>query len=520
MMKYLIGIDIGTSGTKSVLFDTEGNTVASATAEYPMRQPQNGWAEQDPEDWWQATAKTLKEITAYAADGEIAGLGLSGQMHSLVLLDEKNRVIRPAILWCDQRTGAECAEIEAAVGRNRLIEITANPALTGFTASKILWVKKREPALFARTAHILLAKDYIRFRLTGAFATEVSDASGMQLLDVKNRCWSEEVCQRLGINTALLAKVYESPEVTGHVTADAAAKTGLPCGLPVAGGAGDNAAAAIAMGVCRAGRAFTTVIYANFQGLDPNAETVEINVRPCCFYPKNTGVDFITLRGFEIAQGACPWAPPTAHQIGMIGPHWSRGWIIENNIIHDAKCSAVSLGKEASTGENLSFKFDRKSGHRHQLEAVFRAFAIGWSKEKIGSHTVRNNTIYDCRQNGIVGHLGCIFSRVEHNHIYNISQKREFWGHEMGVIKFHAAIDTVIADNNIHHCTLGTWLDWQAQGARVTRNVYHHNLRDFMIEVSHGPAVVDHNIFTAHYAMDNWSQGTAFVHNLFAARCA
>ncbi|MBO5218014.1 MAG: hypothetical protein J6C52_01190 [Clostridia bacterium] len=226
MKKYLIGIDIGTSGTKSVLFDTAGSVVASATVEYPMRQPQNGWAEENPADWWNAAAETLRELAA-KADGEIAGIGLSGQMHSLVLLDAAGEVIRPAILWCDQRTGAECADIEALVGHDRLIEITANPALTGFTASKILWVKKHEPEKYARAAHILLAKDYIRYKLTGEFATEVSDASGMQLLDVAKRAWSAEVCDKLGIDMSLLAKVYESPEVTGRVTEAAAALTVL-----------------------------------------------------------------------------------------------------------------------------------------------------------------------------------------------------------------------------------------------------------------------------------------------------
>ena len=257
-MKYLIGIDIGTSGTKSALFDTEGNTVASATAEYPLSQPQNGWAEQNPMDWWDAVCKTLREILPMAK-GEIAGLGLSGQMHSLVLLDKENRVIRPSILWCDGRTSEECREIEDLIGRQRLMEITGNPALPGFTASKLLWVKNHEPEAFSRTAHILLAKDFIRYKLTGEYATEVSDASGMQLLDIHTRAWSEEVCAALGIDLSLLARVYESPELTGRVTRDAAEKTGLPAGLPVAGGGGDNASAAIGTGVCRYTQAFTTI---------------------------------------------------------------------------------------------------------------------------------------------------------------------------------------------------------------------------------------------------------------------
>ena len=258
-MKYLIGIDIGTSGTKSVLFDTLGNVIASATAEYPLSQPHNGWAEQNPEDWWEAVQKTLSAITQKATDGKIVGVGLSGQMHSLVLLNEENKVIRPAILWCDQRTEEECREIEERIGRERLIEITANPALTGFTASKILWVQKHEPENFNACAHILLAKDYIRFKLTGKYATEVSDASGMQLLDVPARKWSAEVCDAMKIPMHLLAKVYESADVTGYITKEAAQKTGLPTGIPVAGGGGDNAASAIGTGVCAEGDAFTTI---------------------------------------------------------------------------------------------------------------------------------------------------------------------------------------------------------------------------------------------------------------------
>lgn len=259
MKRYLIGMDIGTSGTKTVLFDTEGNALAEAFAAYPLYQPQNGYAEQDPEDWWAAACDTLRRISPKAADGTVVSIGLSGQMHSLVLLDKEEQVIRPAILWCDQRTATECADIEAAIGRKRLIDITANPALPGFTASKLLWVKKHEPHNFARVAHILLAKEYIRLKLTGRYVTEVSDASGMQLLDVGKRCWSEEVCSKLGIDMRFLPQVCESPTVTGYVTAQAAALTGLTPGIAVAGGAGDNAAAAIGTGVCKPGKAFTTI---------------------------------------------------------------------------------------------------------------------------------------------------------------------------------------------------------------------------------------------------------------------
>jgi len=257
-----------------------------------------------------------------------------------------------------------------------------------------------------------------------------------------------------------------------------------------------------------------TELYCNFQEYDPNNELVEINVRPCCFFPKKTGINYITVRGFEMAHAATQWAPPTAEQIGMIGPHWSKGWIIENNHFHDAKCSAISLGKDFSTGHNLHTRYQRKSGYQYQQEAVFLAIKSGWSKEKIGSHIVRNNKIHDCGQAGIVGHMGCAFSLVEHNHIYNVNKKQEFWGHEIAGIKFHAAIDTVIKNNNIHDCNLGIWLDWQAQGTRVTKNLFFKNDRDLMIEVTHGPCLIDNNVFLSRVAFQNAAQGTAYVHNL------
>ena len=260
-MNYLLGVDLGTSGTKTVLFDTAGNVMASETVEYPMYQPQNGWAEQDPRDWWNATAVTTKAVIEESGvdPADIKGVGISGQMHGLVMLDKAGQVLRRSIIWCDQRTAQECEEITRRVGKERLIAITANPALTGFTASKILWVRNHEPEIYAQCAHILLPKDYVRYMLTGEFATEVSDASGMQLLDVPNRCWSDEVLEKLEIDKSLLAKVYESPEVTGTITKEAAALTGLKEGTPVVGGAGDNAAAAVGTGVVEDGKAFVTI---------------------------------------------------------------------------------------------------------------------------------------------------------------------------------------------------------------------------------------------------------------------
>ena len=259
--KYLLGIDLGTSGTKTVLFQQDGTPVASSTVEYPMSQPENGWAEQAPEDWWNAAVQTISTVLRKSGvnPADIAALGISGQMHGLVMLDEAGEVLRPSIIWCDQRTGVECEEITEIIGAQRLIEITANPALTGFTAGKIRWVQKHQPEIYAKCRHILLPKDYLRYKLTGDFATEVSDASGMQLLDVPNRCWSEEVLTKLGIDQSYLGKVYESPDVTGHISAFAAKLTGLSEQTLVVGGAGDNAAAAVGTGVVADGRAFTTI---------------------------------------------------------------------------------------------------------------------------------------------------------------------------------------------------------------------------------------------------------------------
>lgn len=266
----------------------------------------------------------------------------------------------------------------------------------------------------------------------------------------------------------------------------------------------------------------STTIWANFQQENPNLELTEISVRECCFYPKDALRNYITVRGFEMAQAACPWAPPTADQVGLLGTHWSKGWIIEENIIHDAKCSGISLGKDGRTGNMLYDQGHRKTSHQYQLEAVFLALQQGWSKELVGSHVVRNNTIYDCGQNAIVGHMGCVFSEIYQNHIYNISMRQEFFGCEIAGIKLHAAIDVQIRNNNIHHCGFGTWLDWQAQGARISGNLYYENGIDLMIEVSHGPHIVDNNIFASECNLENFSQGGAYLHNLFCGcmRCA
>ena len=260
-MNYLIGIDVGTSSTKTVLYDENLNEVFISNYEYPLYQPKNGWAEQDPNDWSKALIYTIKDIVnnSMVNIDDICGIGITGQMHGLVMLDYDNNVIRPSIIWADQRTSLECLEITNKIGKDKLVEITANPALPGFTASKIMWIKNNEPQNYAKCKKILLPKDYVRFIMSGVFATDVTDASGMQLLDVPNRKWSKEILNLLNIDINLLPKVYESNEIVGYTNNQFYELTGLKEGIPIIAGAGDNAAAAIGMGVFKEGEAFTTI---------------------------------------------------------------------------------------------------------------------------------------------------------------------------------------------------------------------------------------------------------------------
>ncbi|QDU52633.1 xylulokinase [Gimesia panareensis] len=255
-MAVFLGVDIGTSGTKTLAMQEDGTILASATEEYPLYSPHPGWSEQDPEDWWQATIKSVRKVlkAGKIKAADVKGIGLSGQMHGSVFLNKKHEVIRPALLWNDQRTAAECAEIEQrAGGRKKLIKLVANPALTGFTAPKILWLRNQEPKHFDKTVQVLLPKDYIRFRLTGEFATEVSDASGTLLLDVKQRNWSRPLLSKLELDESLLPDVYESEDVSGHLTDESARLLGLSKGVAVVGGGGDQAAGAVGNGIVKKG---------------------------------------------------------------------------------------------------------------------------------------------------------------------------------------------------------------------------------------------------------------------------
>jgi xylulokinase len=261
-MSYLMGIDVGTSGTRAIVIDARGAVVGSATEDHvPFASPQMGWAEQDPRDWWEAACRAVPRAleTAKISAGAVTAIGFSGQMHGSVLLDRVADVIRPALIWCDQRTDAQCRELTDQIGAARLIELTSNPALTGFTLPKLLWVREHEPDAWKRVRSVLLPKDYVRFRLTGDRATDVADASGTLLFDVGRRKWSEEMLKETGIDAALLPPAYESPEVTGSVSAEGAKATGLRAGTPVVAGGGDQAAGAVGMGIVRPGSVSATI---------------------------------------------------------------------------------------------------------------------------------------------------------------------------------------------------------------------------------------------------------------------
>jgi xylulokinase len=259
----LLGIDVGTGGTRAVVIDATGRVVASATREHEaFASPRTGWAEQDARDWWRAVGEAVRAVLA-TNDGvcadDIKGVGLSGQMHGATLLDERDEVLRPAILWCDVRTGEQCRALTEAVGAERLIELVSNPALENFTLPKMLWVRDQEPGIWERARTLLLPKDYVRLRLTGERATDVADASGTLLFDVSRRTWSTEMLTRTGVELSMLPAVYESPEVCGRVSAAGAAATGLRAGTPVVAGAGDQAAGAVGLGVVKPGAVSATI---------------------------------------------------------------------------------------------------------------------------------------------------------------------------------------------------------------------------------------------------------------------
>jgi xylulokinase len=260
-MKFL-GIDVGTGGSRALVVDRDGKVLASATADHaPFRSPHSGWAEQDPEDWWRAAVDAVRAVLApVTVDvADIAAVGLTGQMHGAVLLDDAGRSLRPALIWCDQRTNAECAWLEETVGLARLLQLTANPPLTNFTLTKLLWVRRHQPEIWRQVRHVLLPKDYVRFRLSGEHAIDVADASGTLLLDVERRRWSDELIEMIGIDREMLPTVFESPEICARVSQAGAAATGLRVGTAIVAGAGDQAAGAVGMGISKPGAVSATI---------------------------------------------------------------------------------------------------------------------------------------------------------------------------------------------------------------------------------------------------------------------
>lgn len=257
-----------------------------------------------------------------------------------------------------------------------------------------------------------------------------------------------------------------------------------------------------------------TTIWAQFQGVDPNRQLVESNVRRTVFYPEKPGINYLTVRGFILRHAATPWAPPTAEQVGLIGTHWSKGWILENNVVSHSICSGIALGKYGDPWDNTSA--NTAEGY---VKTIERALKNGWNPQTIGHHVVRNNVISHCEQTGIVGSLGAAFSTVTGNTIHDIHVRKLFTGAEMAGIKFHAAIDTEISRNHIYRTCRGLWLDWMAQGTRVSRNLFHDNAtQDLFVEVNHGPFLVDNNLFLSPVSLLDMSQGGAYAHNLFAGQ--
>ncbi|MGJ7029680.1 right-handed parallel beta-helix repeat-containing protein [Niabella hirudinis] len=255
-----------------------------------------------------------------------------------------------------------------------------------------------------------------------------------------------------------------------------------------------------------------TSIWAGFNGINPNRAQVEINVRQAVFYPSKTGIDYIGVKGFRLSQAATPWAPPTAEQIGLIGTHWSKGWVIEKNTVRNSKCVGITLGKYGDAWDNRS---ESVEGY---IKTIERAADNGWDKAHVGSHQVQDNEISDCGQAGIAGSLGAVYSRIAGNTIHRIGVQRLFWGYELAGIKLHGAVDVEISHNHIFQTEGGIWLDWMAQGTRVTGNFLHDNrVQDLSLEVNHGPVIIDNNMFLSpQLAQVRLSQGVAFIHNLIA----
>jgi xylulokinase len=392
----LIGLDIGTSGARAVAIDHDARILATATEAYPLATPRPGWTEQDPQQWWAASQAVLKKVVSALPNAPEA-LGLTGQMHGAVFLDAQDRVIRPAILWNDQRTARQCQTITELVGAKELVAITGNPAVTGFQAPKILWLRDEEPSAYSKVRSVLLPKDYVRLRMTALRATDASDASGSLLLDLRKRDWSDEILDRLSIPRDWLPAVYESTEVAGSVSVDAARTIGLPAGLPVAAGAGDNAAAAIGNGIIEAGMVSSSIGTSGVVFAHTDDATIDPNGR---------------LHAF------CHAVPGAYHLMGVtLAAGGSLQWWREITcpaISYDAMTAAAAQVPPGSEGlVFLPYIYGERTPH---LDPIARGAFVGLSNRHSAAHLTRavmEGVVYslkDCLD--LVARIGAPISRI------------------------------------------------------------------------------------------------------------
>ncbi len=369
-MKFL-GIDVGTGGSRAVLIDGNGQVVASETVEHkPFATPEMGWAEQNPEDWWRASSEAIRKILQNKNAENIAAIGLSGQMHGAVLLDENDQVLRPALIWCDQRTQKQCDELTEKVGKERLIKLVSNPALTNFTLPKMLWVRENEPDIWKQVRTIMLPKDYVRLCLTSEKATDVADGSGTLLLDVQNRKWSDEMLSAVEMDKSILPELYESEEITGEVSHKCAQETGLRIGTPVVAGAGDNAAGAIGMGLAKSGAVGVTI--------GTSGVVFAVSDRPS-----------IDLKGR--IHTLCHAIPATWHVTGVTqAAGFSFRWFRDNFASNESFDELVELARQVPAGSDGVLWTPYLMGERApHIDPNAKASLIGLTSNHTKAHVVR-----------------------------------------------------------------------------------------------------------------------------------
>ena len=368
-----LGVDVGTGGTRAILVDREGHVVASESAEHAsMRSAEIGWAEQDPNDWWRAAQIAIRGVMKWllGTGQKVEAVGLTGQMHGCVMLDENGEVLRPALIWCDQRTQPQCDWLTETIGYDRLIELTCNPALPNFTLTKLLWVREHQPEIFAKIKHVLCPKDYVRFRLTGEYAMDMQEASGTLLLDVTHRCWSTEVAEAAGIPMSWLAPLFEGPEICARISDEASGMTGIAAGTPVVAGSGDQGAGAIGMGILEPGWVSATIGTSGVVFAATAAPTKDPNGRLHTF---------------------CHAAPDTWHVMGVTnGAGLSLRYVRDTFAPEKTYDELTALASAVPAGSNgmfwLPYLFGERTPH---LDPEARAAFVGISASHTLGHFVR-----------------------------------------------------------------------------------------------------------------------------------